>query len=67
MPYPEGLIIFGLPVVLLAFGVECAIRKLMCRGGGERSLKTERRVKMLTRGATLAIVTMIYLLMKKGN
>jgi hypothetical protein len=65
MPYPEGLIIFGLPVVFLAFGVECAILKLMCRGGGEQSLKNERRVKTLTRGATLAILIVIYLLMKK--
>lgn len=67
MPYPEGLIILGLPVILLAVGVEFLIRKGIRSRNGEASFQQERTVKFLTRAATLAILTVIYFLMKDGN
>ncbi len=64
MAYPEGLMIFGLPILLLGCGVDFAVRRLMRAKYGESDFDRERKIRFWVAAITLAILTVIYLLTK---
>ena len=65
MSYPLGLIFFGIPIGLLAIGVECVIRKVVRNSGDAQSFQKKRQIKFVARGVTLAIITVVYFFIER--
>ena len=66
MPYPEGRLIWGIPFILVACAVEFGVRRYMNNHTDEPTgWKKEKRIKMITRGITLAVLTLGYIIVTR--
>lgn len=65
MTYPEGRLIWGIPIILLAALIELAVRKVMPKRIGLAGWVHERRIGTLTATITLCILTIIYFFTKE--
>ncbi len=64
MTYPEGKLIWGIPILLLAAFIEFAVRKIMPQKTGMAGWRQEKRIGTLTALIALSILTVIYFLTK---
>ena len=67
LTYPEGLIVFGIPIVILALIIEILIRKLIKIDPNANVIEkydVQKRIILFTRLITLGILTAIYFLLR---
>jgi len=65
--YPEGLIVFGIPIVILALIIEILIRKVIKIDPNANVIEkydAQKRIILFTRLITLGILTAIYFLLR---